>query len=221
MSTRSLGLSDDLHAYMLASTLRDHDALRALREETARMPEARMQISPEQGQFMQLIVELMGARRAIEVGTFTGYSSTAMALAMPADGRIVCCDISEKFTAIARRAWTSAGVDAKIDLRIGPATATMDALLADGGAGTFDLAFLDADKANYDAYYERSLKLLRVGGLIMVDNVLWSGRVVDPAITDADTQAIRALNGKIQKDARVTQAMLPIGDGLTLARKRA
>lgn len=221
MSTRTIGLPDDLHDYLLANTLREHDALRALREETARMPESRMQISPEQGQLMQLLVELVGARRAIEVGTFTGYSSTAMALAMPPEGRIVCCDVSEKFTSIARRAWTSAGVDAKIDLRIGPALATMDTLLAEGAAGTFDLAFLDADKANYDAYYERSLLLLRVGGLIMVDNVLWSGRVVDPAITDADTRAIRALNGKIQKDARVTQAMLPIGDGLTLARKRA
>jgi predicted O-methyltransferase YrrM len=221
MSLKTLGLGDALHDYLLASTLRDHDALRALREETASMPEARMQISPEQGQLMQLLVELVGARRIIEVGTFTGYSSTAMALAMPDDGRIVCCDVSEKFTSIARRAWTSAGVSGKIDLRIGAALDTMDALLASGGAGTFDMAFIDADKSNYDGYYERSLQLLRVGGLIMVDNVLWSGRVADPAVTDADTQAIRALNGKIQKDGRVTQAMLPIGDGLTLARKRA
>lgn len=221
MSARTIGLSDDLHAYLLANTLHEHEALAALREETARMPEARMQISPEQGQFMQLVVELTGAQRILEVGTFTGYSSTVMALAMPADGRIVCCDVSEKFTGIARRAWTSAGVDGKIDLRIGPAVQTLDALIAGGGAGTFDLAFIDADKANYDAYYERSLTLLRVGGLIMVDNVLWSGRVIDPAVTDADTLAIRALNGKIHRDARVTQAMLPIGDGLTLARKRA
>jgi len=221
MSVRSLGLSDELHAYLIASSLRDHDALAELRDETARMPEARMQISPEQGQFMQLIVELTGARKIIEVGTFTGYSSTAMALALPADGRIVCCDVSEKFTGVARRAWTRAGVDGKIDLRIGPGVATMDALIERGEAGTFDIAFLDADKANYDAYYERALVLLRVGGLVMVDNVLWSGRVIDPGATDADTQAIRVLNGKIQKDPRVTQAMLPIGDGLTLARKRA
>lgn len=221
MSLRTLGLPEDVHAYLLSNTLRDHEALRELRDETARMPEARMQISPEQGQFMQLIVELIGARQILEVGTFTGYSSTAMALAMPADGRIVCCDVSEKFTSIARRAWTRAGVSAKIDLRIGPALETMDALLASGGAGTFDLTFIDADKASYEAYYERSLQLLRVGGLVMVDNVLWSGRVVDPAATDADTRAIRALNGKIHADARVTQAMLPIGDGLTLARKRA
>lgn len=220
MSLRTLGLPDDLHAYLLASTLREHEALRALRVETAHMAEARMQISPEQGQFMQLIVELIGARRIIEVGTFTGYSSTAMALAMPADGRIVCCDVSERFTSVARRAWTSAGVDGKIDLRIAPALETMDGLLAGGGAGTFDIAFLDADKANYEAYYERSLSLLRVGGLIMVDNVLWSGRVVDPTATDADTVAIRRLNGKIHEDPRVSQAMLPIGDGLTLARKR-
>jgi caffeoyl-CoA O-methyltransferase len=221
MSLKTIGLGDALHDYLLASTLRDHDALRALRDETASMPEARMQISPEQGQLMQLLVELVGARRIVEVGTFTGYSSTAMALAMPDDGRIVCCDVSEKFTSIARRAWTDAGVSGKIDLRIGPAVETMDALLTGGAAGTFDMAFIDADKSNYDAYYERSLNLLRVGGLILVDNVLWSGRVADPAVTDADTQAIRALNGKIQKDARVTQAMLPIGDGLTLARKRA
>lgn len=221
MSLRTLGLPDDVHAYLLAHSLRDHEALRALREETARMPEARMQISPEQGQLMQLLIELTGARKVIEVGTFTGYSSTAMALAMPADGRIVCCDVSERFTAIARRAWERAGVLAKIDLRIAPAVETMDALLAQGAGGTFDLAFIDADKANYDAYYERALRLLRVGGLVLVDNVLWSGRVVDPAATDADTSAIRALNGKIHADARVTQAMLPIGDGLTLARKRA
>ncbi len=221
MSVRSLGLSDDLHSYLLQSTLRDHPALHALREETAHMAEGRMQISAEQGQLMQLLVELTGARKIIEVGTFTGYSSTAMALAMPPDGRIVCCDVSEKFTNVARRAWTSAGVDGKIDLRIGPAVATMDKLLAGGEAGTYDMAFIDADKANYEAYYERALQLLRVGGLILVDNVLWSGRVIDPKIVDEDTKAIRILNGKIQKDARVTQAMLPIGDGLTLARKRA
>lgn len=220
MSVRTLGLDDSLHAYLLASTLRDHPVLHALREETSRTTEARMQISPEQGQLMQLLVELVGARRIIEVGTFTGYSSTAMALALPADGKIVCCDVSETFTAVARGAWKAAGVEAKIDLRLGPATKTLDALLAAGQEGTYDLAFIDADKASYDAYYERALRLLRVGGLILVDNVLWSGRVADPAVTDADTTALRALNGKIHADPRVTQAMLPIGDGLTLARKR-
>lgn len=220
MSLTTIGLPENVHAYLVASTLRDHPALRALREETARMPEARMQISPEQGQFMQLIVELTSARRIIEIGTFTGYSSTVMALAMPEDGRIVCCDVSEKFTAIARRAWTNASVDGKIDLRIAPATETMDALLAGGARGTFDLAFIDADKSSYDAYYERSLELLRPGGVVMIDNVLWSGRVADASIEDADTRALRALNGKILRDLRVTQSMLPIGDGLTLARKR-
>ena len=174
MSLRTLGLDDRLQAYLLDHTVREHEALRELREETARMPEARMQISPEQGQFMQLLVEIVGARRILEVGTFTGYSSTAMALAMPADGRIVCCDVSEKFTSIARRAWTRAGVSAKIDLRIAPALETMDALSAGGAAGSFDMAFIDADKESYEAYYERSLTLLRVGGLVMVDNVLVS-----------------------------------------------
>jgi len=220
MSLRSIGLSDALHDYVLASTLRDHDVLRSLREETARMPEARMQISAEQGQLMQLLVELTGARTILEVGTFTGYSSTAMALALPPGGKIVCCDVSETFTTVARRAWKAAGVEDKIDLRIGAAVATLDGLIAGGAAGTFDLAFLDADKHNYDAYYERSLVLLRVGGLVMLENVLWAGRVIDPSVNDADTKAIRALNGKIHADARVTQAMLPIGDGLTLARKR-
>jgi caffeoyl-CoA O-methyltransferase len=221
MSTTSIGLPDSVHRYLLASTLRDHPALAALRDETAHMPEARMQISPEQGQFMQLIVELIGARRIIEIGTFTGYSATAMALALPAGGTIVCCDVSERFTAIARHAWKQAGVEAKIDLRIAPALETLDALIASGAAGTFDLAFIDADKHNYDAYYERCLTLLRPGGLVMIDNVLWSGRVADPSVADADTSALRALNGKIHADARVTQSMLPISDGLTLARKRA
>lgn len=221
MSLRTLGLDDRLHGYLLGATLRDHDVLRDLRDETARMPEARMQISAEQGQLMQLLVELCGARRILEVGTFTGYSSTAMALALPEGGTIVCCDVSETFTAVARRAWRRAGVEAKIDLRLGPAVATLDGLIAGGASGTFDLAFLDADKSNYDAYYERSLVLLRPGGLILVDNVLWGGRVADPAVDDPDTRAIRALNGKIHDDPRVSQAMLPIGDGLTLARKRA
>jgi caffeoyl-CoA O-methyltransferase len=219
MSTTTIGLPESVHAYLIANTLRDHPALAALREETARMPEARMQISPEQGQFMQLVVELMGAKRIVEVGTFTGYSATAMALALPADGTIVCCDVSERFTAIARRAWKAAGVEAKVDLRIAPAIETLDALIASGAS--FDLAFIDADKHNYDAYYERCLALLRPGGVVMIDNVLWSGRVADPSVNDADTTALRALNGKIRADPRVSQAMLPISDGLTLARKRA
>lgn len=221
MSTRTIEIDDRLHQYLLAHTLREHPVLRELREETARMPQARMQISPEQGQLMQLLVELTGAKKILEVGTFTGYSATAMALALPEDGRVVCCDVSHEFTNVARRAWKSAGVEGKIELHLQPAVTTLDALIHSGQAGTFDLAFIDADKAHYDAYYERALTLLRVGGLVMVDNVLWSGRVCDPTIDDADTVAIRALNGKIHADARVTQAMLPIGDGLTLARKRA
>jgi len=221
MSTSSIGLSDTLHDYLVASTLRDHPVLAWLREETARMPEARMQIAPEQGQFLQLIVELTGARRIVEVGTFTGYSSTAMALALPPGGTILCCDVSERFTSIARRAWKEARVEDKVELRIAPAVQTLDALIAGGAAGTFDLAFIDADKSNYDAYYERCLTLLRPGGLAVIDNVLWSGRVTDPSVVDDDTRALRALNGKIHADARVTQSMVPIGDGLTLARRRA
>jgi caffeoyl-CoA O-methyltransferase len=182
-----------------------------------------MQISPEQGQLMGLLIQLLGARRTIEVGVFTGYSSISVALALPPDGRIVACDVSEEFTAIARRYWKTAGVAERIDLRLAPATATLDGLLREGKAGTFDFAFIDADKENYDAYYERSLQLLRKGGLIAIDNVLWDGKVADPAIADGkdvDTAAIRALNRKLVKDERVTLSMLPLADGLTLALKR-
>jgi predicted O-methyltransferase YrrM len=220
MSARTIQIDDRLHAYLLASSLREPASLRALRDETHALPQRNMQISPEQGQFMQLLVELMSAERVVEVGTFTGYSALAMALAMPPSGRIVTCDVSEEFTAIARRHWNDAGVAGKIELRLAPAVQTLDALLGTA-AGKFDLAFIDADKASYDAYYERVLGLLRPGGLCLIDNVLWDGRVADPAVKDADTVAIRALNGKIHGDARVTVSMVPIGDGLTLARKRA
>jgi predicted O-methyltransferase YrrM len=220
MSARTIQMNDGLHAYLLASSLREPESLRALREETQALPQRNMQISPEQGQLMQLLVELIGARRIVEVGTFTGYSALAMALAMPADGKLVACDVSEEFTSIARRHWKAAGVAEKVDLRLAPAIETLDALLRAPGPGTFDLAFIDADKSSYAAYYERILELLRPGGLCLVDNVLWGGRVADPAVTDADTVAIRALNGKIHADARVTVSMVPIGDGLTLARKR-
>ncbi len=221
MSARTIRIDDRLHAYVLAHSLREPESLRALRDETHAMPQRNMQISPEQGQLMQLVVELMGARRILEVGTFTGYSATAMALAMPEGGQIVTCDVSEEFTSIARRHWASAGVASKIDLRLAPALETLDALLRSPGPGTFDLAFIDADKSSYGAYYDRALELLRPGGLVMVDNVLWDGRVADPELQDADTVAIRELNGKIHGDARVTVSMVPIGDGLTLARKRA
>ncbi|HEY9538122.1 MAG TPA: class I SAM-dependent methyltransferase [Kiloniellaceae bacterium] len=200
--------------------MRESELQRRLREETAALPGAGMQIAPEQGQFMALLVELTGARRCLEIGTFTGYSALAVAQALPDDGRLVACDVNETTTAVARRYWREAGVAQKIDLRLAPARDTLDVLLAEGAAGSFDFVFIDADKANYDAYYEAALKLLRSGGLIAVDNVLWDGAVIDPAADDADTVAIRALNAKIATDQRVTCSMLPLGDGLTLARKR-
>ena len=194
--------------------------MRRLREETASMEEANMQIGPEQGQFMTLLVELMGARNALEVGTFTGYSALAVALGLPDGGCLVACDVSEEWTAIGRRYWEEVGVAHKIDLRLAPALETLDGLLAEGRAGTFDFAFIDADKEGYDAYYERALKLMRTGGLIVLDNTLWEGKVADPAVTDGDTEAIRILNRKLVGDERVTLSLLPVGDGLTLARKR-
>lgn len=213
-------LSETLYDYLLAVSLREPPLLARLREETATLPHAIMQISPEQGQFMALLAELVGARRVVEVGTFTGYSALVVALALPADGRLITCDVNEETTAIARRYWAEAGVADKIDLRLGPAVETLDALLADGGAGSFDLAFVDADKKNYDAYYERGLALLRQGGLMLVDNVLWGGAVAEPEHEDEDTEAIRALNAKIHQDGRVSLSLLPVSDGITLARKR-
>ena len=194
--------------------------MRRLREETASMEQANMQISPEQGQFMALLVELIGARSVLEIGTFTGYSALAMAVALPENGVLVACDVSEEWTAIGRRYWEEAGVGHKIELRLAPALETLDALLAEGRAGTFDFAFIDADKEGYDAYYERALELVRLGGLIALDNTLWEGKVADPAATDVDTEAIRAINAKLALDERVTLSLIPVGDGLTLARKR-
>lgn len=221
MSSRTLNMTEALHGYLTGAVSREPAILRELRQETAGMPAAGMQISPEQGQFMQLLIKLLGARKTLEIGVFTGYSSLATALALPPDGRIVACDVSEDWTAMARRYWAKAGVEGRIDLRIGPATETLDALIADGQAGTFDFAFIDADKASYDAYYERALTLLRPGGLIGVDNALWSGAVADPTQTDPDTSALRALNAKMRDDQRVDFSLVPIGDGLALARKRA
>jgi caffeoyl-CoA O-methyltransferase len=220
MSTRSIELSDALYAYLLENSLRETDILRRLREETAGMPGSGMQISPEQGQFMALLVQLMGARRCLEIGTFTGYSALAVAQALPPGGTVVACDVNETTTAVARRYWQEAGVADRIDLRLAPALDTLDALLAEGGAGSFDFAFIDADKTSYDAYYEGALKLLRSGGLIAVDNVLWDGAVIDSTRDDPDTRAIRALNAKIAADQRVSCSLLPLGDGLTLAFKR-
>ncbi|MDQ2853465.1 MAG: class I SAM-dependent methyltransferase [Chloroflexota bacterium] len=220
MSSGSIGLSQELNAYLERVGAREPEVLRHLREETAVMPQAQMQIAVEEGAFLSLLVKLLGARRILEVGTFTGYSSTAMALAMPADGRMVCCDVSREYTDVARRTWSAAGVADRIELHLRPALETLDALLADGAAGTFDLAFIDADKGNYAGYYERALRLVRAGGLIAIDNVLWSGRVIDPADDDEDTLAIRALNEAIADDERVDVAMVPIADGVTVARVR-
>ena len=220
MSSRTIALSESLHAYLVRQGLRESDAARALRERTLAIGRWHvMQISPEQGAFMALLVRLLNARRAIEVGTFTGYSALVVAEALPDDGELIACDVSEEWTSIGKTFWARAGVAGKVDLRLRPALETLDALLAGGERGRFDFAFIDADKANYNAYYERCLALLRPGGVVAVDNVLWGGRVADDDARDEDTRAIRALNALIRSDQRVHSAMLPIGDGLTLAIK--
>lgn len=220
MRRKTIGLDDALYDYVIDTTLRDDDLLRRLREETGKLQWGRMQVAPDQGQLMAMLVKLIGARRAIEIGVFTGYSGLCVARALPEDGHLVACDVSEEWTAVARRYWKEAGVADKIDLRLAPAVETLDRLLAEGGAGTYDFAFIDADKTNYDAYYERCLRLLRPGGLITVDNVLWGGAVIDDSDQSEDTEAIRALNAKAGGDDRVDVVILPVGDGLTLARKR-
>ena len=219
MAHKVLNLDDRLYHYLQAVSPEEPDMLRQLREATAGLPEAGMQITPEQGRFMALLVRLTGARNVLEIGVFTGYSALAVLLALPDTGRLVACDISEDWTAIARRYWELAGVDARVDLCIGPALATLDRLLAEGRAGQFDLAFIDADKTGYDAYYEHCLDLLRPGGMIILDNLLWGGKVADPACTDADTVALRALNAKLRDDSRVAYSLLPVADGLGLAMK--
>ena len=220
MPSEDLIIDAPLWDYMRRVTLREPALLRRLREETTPLPKANFQISAEQGQFMGLLMHLMGARRTIEVGVFTGYSALSVALALPDDGHVVACDVNEEWTSIARRYWREAGVDHKIDLRIGPALGTLDALIAGGQANQFDFVFIDADKTNYANYYERALVLLRPGGLIAVDNVLWDGRVIDPSVDDPDTRAIRAFNERITTDERVWLSMLPVRDGLTLACKK-
>ena len=219
MSSKPTPLTDALYDYLLAQSLREPQLLRALRERTASMPHGGMQISPDQGQFMALLVRLMGARRTLEVGVFTGYSSLSVALALPDDGRIVACDVSAEWTAIAREYWKKAGVEGKIDLRLAPALATLDELIAQGAAGQYDFAFIDADKGGYRGYYERCLKLIRRGGLIAVDNTLWNGWVADSANQEKDTQAIRAFNEHLHADRRIALSLIAIGDGLTLALK--
>jgi len=220
--SRTAFLPDNLYEYVCDVSLRETDVQRELREETHRLlpDDAGMQIGPDQGQFMQFLVKITDARQCLEVGVFTGYSSLAVALALPADGRIIACDVSAEYTAVARRYWERAGVASKIDLRIAPAVQTLDELLEVGAAGTFDFAFIDADKTNYDAYYERCLELLRGGGAIAIDNVFWDGRVAQADNREASTQALRALNAKLGRDERVDLTMVPIGDGLTLVRKR-
>ncbi len=220
MSANTLGFDTQFYNYLLSASLREADVLRRLRDETTSHPRAVMQLAPEQGQFLALLVQLIGAKKTLEVGVFTGYSSLWVALALPADGKMIACDVSEEYTSVARRYWQEAGVANKIDLRIAPALETLDRLLADGQASTFDFAFIDADKGNYEGYYERSLQLVRPGGLIAVDNVLWYKQVAYPESQDNITQVIRAFNQKLHRDERVFLSVVPIGDGLTLALKR-
>lgn len=220
MSNRTLQLDDRTFEYLLAHSLREDPALSRLRAETASHPKVNMQIAPEQGQFMQMLVRLTGAKRAIEVGVFTGYSSLAVMLAMPKDARLLALDVSPAYTAVARRHWQAAGVADRIELVIAPASATLDARIAAGEAGHYDFAFIDADKTGYLGYYERLLKLVRPGGLIVVDNTLWHGAVADPADREEDTVALREFNDALHRDARIDLALLPVGDGLTLARRR-
>ena len=216
MAERTLTLTDELVAYVHRYGVREHPALARLRERTAPLPMHRMQIAPDQGAFMALLVKLIGARRILEIGTFTGYSSTAMALALPEDGTILCCDVSREWTDVARDAWSEAGVADRVELRLAPATETLATLEDDA----FDMAFIDADKPNYDAYYEGCLRVVRAGGLIVIDNVLWSGEVADPNADNENVRAIRAINEKVATDERVDHVILPVADGLTLARVR-
>lgn len=219
MSRQSIGLDGPLYQYLLDNSLREDAIATRLREITAPMPMARMQISPEQGQFMGLLVQLLSARRIIEVGTFTGYSALCMARALPPEGQLICCDISHEWTAIGKTFWQEAGIAERIDLRIAPAQETLDQLLAKGQAGSFDMTFVDADKTGYDGYFESCLQLLRPGGLMLFDNTLWDGAVADPGIHDPDTEALRRFNKKLHGDDRVNISLTPIGDGLTLAVK--
>jgi predicted O-methyltransferase YrrM len=219
MSRIHTPLTQDLTDYIRRVALREPEVLRRQREATDAHPRASMQTAPEQGQLLHLLARLAGARKTLEVGVFLGYSSTWVALALPEGGKIVACDLSEEYTAQARRLWRAAGVEDKIELRLGPALDTLDALIAEGNGGSFDLAFIDADKANYANYYDRAMVLVRPGGLVAIDNVLWHGDVTDASQTDAETEAIRAFNRKLQADERVSLSLVPLGDGLTLACK--
>jgi predicted O-methyltransferase YrrM len=220
MSKKMIKVNEELYDYILSVSLQEPDILRRLREETEPHPHSMMQISPDQGQFMSLLIRLIAATRTIELGVYTGYSSLCVALALPSDGKLIACDVNQEWTSMAKRYWVEAGVAHKVDLRLAPAMETLDSLLAEGLAGSFDFAFIDADKENYTGYYERCLELLRPGGVIAVDNVLWSGRVADPRDRDDHTVAIREFNAKLLTDDRVLLSMIPIADGLTLALKR-
>ncbi|HZU89316.1 MAG TPA: class I SAM-dependent methyltransferase [Stellaceae bacterium] len=220
MTRRSTTLSDALYDYLLQVSLREPPAFARLRAETAAMPLGTMQTAPEQAQFIGFLTELIGARLCLELGTFTGYSALWIAAALPADGRLICCDINAETTAIAERAWREAGLADRIELRLGPALEILAALERDYAPESFDLVYIDADKTDQDQYYERALRLVRKGGLILIDNVLWSGRVADPAFHNRSTRAIRQLNQKLHDDDRISLSLLPIGDGLSLARKR-
>jgi predicted O-methyltransferase YrrM len=220
MSNKTLPLDARLYDYLLSVSLREPELLQELRAETALDAMSRMQTAPEQGQFMALLVRLMNARRCLEIGVYTGYSALSVALVLPDDGQLVACEVSEEWAAVARRYWEAAGVAHRIDLRLAPALQTLDGLLGAGQAGSFDFAFIDADKENYRNYYERALRLLRRGGLLMIDNTLWSGDVADAQKQDAETRAIRELNTLVHQDRRVDMTLLPVADGLTLARKR-
>lgn len=217
MSTGILNYTTNLREYLWEKGMEEHPALTELRLETAKLPQSMMQICPEQGALMANLIRLMSAKKTIEIGTFTGYSTLAVALALPEEGEIIACDISEEWTALGKKKWEQAGVAHKINLRLAPAVDTLDALLADGQESSFDFAFIDADKVNYPAYYEKCLKLVRKGGVIAIDNVLWGGSVIDSEKNDEDTKAIRKLNEFIANDKRVSLSMVPIGDGLTLA----
>ena len=220
MSTTTIILDEKLREYLLNVSVKESEILRELREETAQMEYSAMQISPEQGSFMAFLVGLINGKRTLDIGVFTGYSSLVVALALPEDGYVTACDINTEWTDIARKYWKLAQVEDKIDLRIAPALETLDELLTDGYRGTYDFSFIDADKINYQQYYERSLELVRSGGLIAIDNVLWSGRVIDDHSGDPNTEAIREFNKKLYQDERVSISMVPIGDGLTLACKQ-
>jgi len=218
---KTISVSDALYGYLLDNSLREPEILRRLREENAYHPKSEFQIAPEQGQFMRLLIQALGFKRAIEIGVFTGYSALSIALAMPPDGRLVACDVSEEFTSVAKRYWEEAGVAQKIDFRLGPALETLDSLIRAGQAGSYDFVFIDADKVNYLAYYERAIALVRHGGLVAIDNTLWYGYVADTSKKDTDTESIRALNRRVLEDNRVLASLLPLADGLTLALRLA